>query len=361
MANNNLILIVDDIQENLQVLGTMLELEGYKVLISSSGAAALDIVRDISQKKPSLILLDVLMPDLDGFEVCRRLKSDPETREIPVIFISAIGMTDHKLMAFHAGAVDYITKPFQSEEVLARVHTHLQLATIDVLRREIDERKEVEAALQKSQARLAELAVELSLTEERERKRIASALHDRVIQDLALGKLKLDQALKNGLIPAETAVIDLQTILSESMRDLRNLCSDLSSPLLYEAGLKSALESLGERLARGHGFSFTVSGDEGHDLLEDVRVSLFQIARELFINIVKHAAAATVITLIAVGEKSVSLEVVDDGVGFDLAAYQEGFGLAYIRQRVAFLGGTMKIFTAPGMGTSHIIEIPVIH
>jgi signal transduction histidine kinase len=102
-----------------------------------------------------------------------------------------------------------------------------------------------------------------------------------------------------------------------------------------------------------------VSGDEGFELSEDVRVSLFQMARELLINMVKHARAPSAMILVSTGEKTVCLEVVDDGVGFDLPKCCEGFGLSYIRQRVSFLGGTMKIFTAPNMGTSIIIEIPL--
>jgi CheY-like chemotaxis protein len=96
MNNNNMILIIDDILENLQVLGNILEAEGYEVLAASNGAEALAVIQSITQK-PSLILLDILMPGLDGFEVCRRLKADPASRAIPVIFISAIGMTEQTI------------------------------------------------------------------------------------------------------------------------------------------------------------------------------------------------------------------------------------------------------------------------
>lgn len=356
MSNKHLILVIDDILENLRVLGEMLEMAGYEVLVATSGPEALGIAQAFSP--PDLILLDIVMPGMDGFEVCRRLKTDPVSRSIPVIFISALGVTDQKLQAFRAGAVDYITKPFQSEEVAARVHTHLQLATIEELRREIAERKRAEQVLQASQDKLSALAAELSLTEERERRRIALALHDQVVQNLALGKLKLDQALKKGLIPAQTAVTDLLGILDGSMRNLRNLSTDLSHPLLYEIGLKSAIEGLGERLAAEHGFSLVILGDEAMDFPEDVRVILFQMARELLINVIKHARASTVAVQITIKKGSVCLEVVDDGAGFDLATCQEGFGRAHIRQRVALLGGSMMISTAAGMGTSVVIEIP---
>jgi len=203
------------------------------------------------------------------------------------------------------------------------------------------------------------LTDELCLTEERERRRIALALHDQVVQELALGKMKLDQTLKKGHISADAVVIDLQAILDDSMHNLRNLSTDLSPPLLYEMGLRSAIEHLGERLAEKHGIRVEISGDETIEFRENLRVTLFQMARELLINMVKHARASKATVLVSAKEGSVCLEVGDDGAGFDLSTYQEGFGLAYIRQRVTFLGGAMRIFTSPGMGTSVIIEIPV--
>jgi putative two-component system response regulator len=125
LSEKHVILIVDDTPENLRVLGDMLEMEGYEVLVATNGPDALENAG--ATPAPDLILLDIMMPDMDGFEVCRRLKADPNLMKIPVIFISALGMSDQKIHAFGEGAVDYVTKPFQAEEVLARVHTHIQL------------------------------------------------------------------------------------------------------------------------------------------------------------------------------------------------------------------------------------------
>jgi two-component system, sensor histidine kinase and response regulator len=356
MSRNQIILIIDDAWQNIQVLGSMLEMAGYEVQVATSGAEALEIAHAFPQ--PDLILLDVMMPGMDGFEVCQRLKDNPVLKSIPVVFISAIEESDQKVRAFRAGAVDYITKPFQNEEVLARVQAHLQLATIEELRREIAERKQAEAALQNAQDKLSALTDELGLIEERERRRIALAIHDEVVQKLALGKLKLDQALKKGLIPAEASVTDLQGILDVSMRELHDLSDHLSPPLLYELGLKAAIECLGEQLAGEHGFRFAVSGDDAMDLREDLRVTLFQMAQELLVNMVKHAHASTATVQITKKAGSVRLEVADDGAGFNLSTCREGFGLAHIRQRVARLGGAINISTAAGMGTSVVIEIP---
>ena len=118
------ILVVDDVSENLKLLLNLLAPVGYKVRPASNGAVALEAVM---QNKPDLILLDIKMPDMDGFEVCKRLKADSQLKKIPIIFISALGETEDKVKAFQAGGVDYISKPFQEEEVLMRVQTHIEL------------------------------------------------------------------------------------------------------------------------------------------------------------------------------------------------------------------------------------------
>ena len=118
------IVIVDDNPNNLQVLSGILQHAGFKVRPALSGEIAL---RAIAASAPDLVLLDIRMPGMDGYEACRRLKADAATRDIPVIFISALTETSDKLAAFCAGGVDYVSKPFQAEEVLARVRTHMQL------------------------------------------------------------------------------------------------------------------------------------------------------------------------------------------------------------------------------------------
>jgi two-component system, sensor histidine kinase and response regulator len=118
------IMIIDDTPANLALLQGLLQTEGYRVVAFTSGAPAL---KAASRNPPDVILLDIDMPDLDGFEVCRRFKADPELAEIPVIFISALSQTEDKVKGFTVGGIDYITKPFQAEEALARVSVHLKL------------------------------------------------------------------------------------------------------------------------------------------------------------------------------------------------------------------------------------------
>jgi len=118
------ILVVDDTLANLQLLVGILTKHGYKVRPAKDGVQALSATQIIPV---DLILLDINMPEMDGYEVCTKLKSDPKTRHIPVIFISALNDVLDKVKAFGVGGVDYVTKPFQVEEVLARVETHLAL------------------------------------------------------------------------------------------------------------------------------------------------------------------------------------------------------------------------------------------
>lgn len=122
------ILLVDDNPINLQILYKTLQGNGYRLLIARSGETAIDIAR---QARPSLVLLDVMMPGMDGFEVCQLLKSSPETQDIAVIFLSALGDSQAKVRGFALGGVDYIAKPFQADEVVARVRTHVKIQRLE--------------------------------------------------------------------------------------------------------------------------------------------------------------------------------------------------------------------------------------
>ncbi|MDM8522245.1 PleD family two-component system response regulator [Desulfococcaceae bacterium HSG8] len=127
LSNDNekqLILIVDDVPKNLQVLGSVLKQEGHRIAFAKSGELALNYV---SERRPDIILLDIMMPGMDGYEVCKKLKEHQETRDIPVIFITALGDADDEYRGFELGGVDYITKPFNPKIVKARVKNHLRL------------------------------------------------------------------------------------------------------------------------------------------------------------------------------------------------------------------------------------------
>ena len=146
------ILIVDDIPENLNLLCHTLESKGYNIIAAPSGEIALQIATQI---EPDLILLDIMMPEMDGFETCRRLKSDKRLSDIPVIFITARHETESLVEGFRAGGVDYITKPFEEEEVLVRVQTHLKIhrLTQELIQKNRELEQEIAMRMQAEDAR----------------------------------------------------------------------------------------------------------------------------------------------------------------------------------------------------------------
>ena len=162
------ILVVDDTPENLRVLCSMLKQQGYRARPIPGGKLALQAVKI---EPPDLILLDITMPEMNGYEVCSRLKADPVTRQIPVIFISALTELDDKIKAFKAGGLDYITKPFQFEEVQARVETHLKLNQLQRILQIYSRRLEdlvQEKVAELSQSQMSTIEALAQLTESRD-------------------------------------------------------------------------------------------------------------------------------------------------------------------------------------------------
>ncbi len=154
--DNGIILIVDDLPNNLKVLSDTLALAGFEVAIATSGEGAL---QQLEHTTVSLILLDVMMPVIDGFETCQRIKANPKTQNIPIIFVTALSEPVNKVTGFELGAVDYITKPFQQSEVLARVKTHLKL---NQLSQSLEARNaELQQLTEKLEQRVAERTQEL--------------------------------------------------------------------------------------------------------------------------------------------------------------------------------------------------------
>ncbi|TAF02799.1 MAG: response regulator [Nostocales cyanobacterium] len=160
------ILVVDDVLENIRLLSSILERHGYQTRKAISGAMALTTVE---AAQPSLILLDVRMPDMSGYEVCQQLKSHPKTASIPIIFLSAADDISDKVQAFQVGGADYITKPFHLEEVLARVQNQLSIIkaqqTISDLNSQLEARvNERTQQLEIANSQLAKMAFQDSLT-----------------------------------------------------------------------------------------------------------------------------------------------------------------------------------------------------
>jgi two-component system, NtrC family, sensor kinase len=170
MTGQENILVVDDKPDNLRLLSNILMAENYKVRKVLSGKLAIDAAQ---LDPPDLILLDIMMPETDGYQVCACLKANPQTESIPIIFLSALDTVEDKVKAFSAGGVDYVTKPFQQQEVLMRVKTHLQIRRLtqalqdrnQQLQQEIEQRQKLAAELQKALQELRDTQAQIILKE----------------------------------------------------------------------------------------------------------------------------------------------------------------------------------------------------
>lgn len=281
MANQQTanILIVDDTPDSLRVLAQMLAERGYEIRPATSGQAAL---LTIKAKYPDLILLDIMMPDMDGYQLCELLKIDDATKDVPIIFISALDQLFNKVKAFELGGVDYITKPFQAEEVLARVETHLtlqqlrqelaehnkllaqrvaertaELASLNQqLRTEIEERKRHQIEKEKvyelvwqQSEQLRTMSQYLLENQRRERQGLAQTLHDQVAQNLQLLQKRLmlmQQTLLDTIQLQDTPVHKIFTgqlqsllnLLQPTLEHLETVTEELNQPSEDETQLQ---------------------------------------------------------------------------------------------------------------------------
>ena len=229
---------------------------------------------------------------------------------------------------------------------------------------DMSDRKRTEARLHDYQQQLRRLASEISLAEEKERRRIASELHDGAIQNLALAKIKLGE-FKRSLAQKHrgNALDEIRELLDLSIHDARSLIFELSPPVLYELGLGAAIEWLSEQFQARYGISCRVASNHGEAPVNiEIEVILFQVLRELLVNVVKHANVSRVSIELRRLDDRLSLQVHDDGDGFDAAAVltssgSGGFGLFNIRERLQLLGATLEIES--GTGTSVTATAPL--
>jgi two-component system sensor histidine kinase ChiS len=188
---------------------------GYELLIAKNGESALDITQKV---KPALILLDIMMPGMDGFEGCRRLKADQETRDIPVIFLSALDDTQNKVQGLDIGAVDYVAKPFQAEEVIARVNTHL---TISRLKKSLSEKnRQLQASNEILEQRVKERTAELAALNNIYERFVPREFLD-LLEKESILEIKLGDQLKQAMTVMFADIRDW-TMLSEGMSPQEN-------------------------------------------------------------------------------------------------------------------------------------------
>ncbi len=236
--------------------------------------------------------------------------------------------------------------------------------------RNITEHKQIEKQIQVYQEQLRYLAAELSFAEERERRRIATMLHDHIIQNLGFSKISLE-------ILAETAagfghdkhlnsIKELEVITEEMIKYTRSLTFDLSPPILYELGFEVAVEWLIEQIHKRHGILIFFENDgQPKSLDDDIRSLLFQAARELLVNVVKHAQATHVNVFVSRKKDHIKIDIEDNGIGFDVVRISprmdknSGFGLFNIRERLHYIGGGLELDSGPGRGTRASLTAPL--
>ena len=387
------ILIVDDTPANLDVIVRSLERDGIRVLVACDGEEGLQRAEYV---QPDLILLDVMLPGMDGFEVCRRLQISEKTCFIPVIFMTALLDVESKMAGFRAGAVDYVTKPFQIDEMSARVKTHLNLREMQRmlaeqnlrLQTEILERKEVERQLQiyrdglelqvaartaelreserrleESYARLRELSAHRESAREDERMRIARELHDELGQTLTalrmkIALLRLEFGQDNPVLIEH--VKHMNELVDRTIGVVRGVSSELR-PAALDMGIVPALEWLVKEFRQQSDMACELLAPaSGMALDANVELAIFRITQESLTNAIRHSEAHCVTVTLDVRDGQCFLEVRDDGCGFDPATIgKKKFGLVGMRERAEMLEGELHIASAPAAGTTLEVRIPI--
>ncbi|OGR60960.1 MAG: hypothetical protein A2X36_09475 [Elusimicrobia bacterium GWA2_69_24] len=234
------------------------------------------------------------------------------------------------------------------------------------LQTEIAERKRTEAEIRSYQEQLRSLAARLSWTEERERRAIAGNLHDHIGQTLALAKMKVAGLERiPAAEPSRRELAGLRNLIEESIQYTRSLTFELSSPILYELGLGSALEALAEQLQQKHGIPIAVASDRPHPLSDEIKVVLFKAVRELLMNAIKHSRAGRIRVDLSASGDVLEVRVEDDGAGFDpepaaaAPGKSGGFGLFSIREGMRHCCGRFLVESAPGRGTRAVLTAPL--
>ena len=370
------ILIVDDMPVNLAVLVDYLEEYGFNIRIARRGETALQRVQ---YDAPNLILLDVLLPGMDGFETCRRLKANAATAEIPVIFMTSLASAEDKIKGFEVGAVDYVTKPLQQAEVLARITTHLRLRkvaqelqaqNVQLERSNKVEKERLFAAVRQQRTQLRALTSQLTEVQERERRQLARELHDEMGQ--ALTAIHMNLAAITKALPAEASPYlrerlgEAGQLTDQTLEQIRELSLDLRPPMLDDLGLLPTLRWYIKRYATRMNIraELSVLGLEKR-LPPAIETALYRVLQEALTNVARHAQASAVQIQLHYSAGTVVAQIEDNGCGFavDRALAQEnggkGMGLLGMRERVTLLGGDFHIESMTSKGTQLWLEIPL--
>lgn len=360
ISNKPFILIVDDDPINLMILSKILTKSGYKTLTASDGFEALQMSE---QEKPDIVLLDIMMPGMNGYEVCRRLKENINLNTISVIFISSLNESKDIVEAFRSGGVDYITKPFQEEEVTTRVNTHLKL------HQQSKELMVLNAKLKESQDQLKKFAAHLQMIREEERLLLANEIHDKIGQILVALKIDMGIWEKNVLFLSENSsshkILEdfngFMTIVDNTIKTARGIMNNLKSDDLELLGFIEAAKLLCIE------FEVVTKIDCQFEssisilaLNENQNIALYRIMQEALSNIRRHASATAIKVSLHTENNKFILEIRDNGIGFDenKRILKDSYGVLDMTERVQTLQGKLTISGKPGEGTCVKVEMP---
>lgn len=345
------ILLVDDCPDNLRLLSSMLNERGYKVRSVINGSSAL---MGAQAQPPDLILLDVNMPGMNGYEVCLLLKEHSQTRDIPVIFISAINEVIDKVKSFSVGGVDYICKPFQVEEVLVRIETQLSV-------------RRLQAELQQALAQERSLNQQIeAMAAIEERNRIAREIHDSLGHSLTALTVQLQAAasvIQTDPVQAQVFLAQAHQLSKTAMQEVRQSVRALRIDQPVPPCLKATILDLAEGFRQVTGITPIVQIDFKESVSLSIARTIHRIVQEALTNISKYAQATQVrinlITIRQTGEDCLCLTIKDNGKGFDPHQPAAGFGLQGMQERVAALAGGFHLTTAPGAGCQIQVRLPL--
>lgn len=369
------ILIVEDTRESLALLSDIMTGAGYVIRQAQDGEMAL---LSVCSKRPDLILLDVRLPGIDGFEVCRRLKASPDTATIPIIFLSALQDSEARVKGLQAGAADYICKPYEPTEVLLRVGTNLELHLLQArlqdmcevrtrqLSEEVAERRNAEDELRTSRQKLRELTGHLQEVREKERARIAREIHDELGQALTAIKIDLSRMLTRLDQPAaqlKPTLDDIIAVVDSAANTARAISENLRPGMLDLLGLGPAIEHHVQRFGESTGLTCSLYLDNEGELgsTGSVATAAFRITQEALTNVARHAHATRVDVSVKDNGSELIVTVQDNGDGIlpSPSGQQRGrYGLLGMSERCQLLGGTLSIESNQGAGTRVVAHLP---
>jgi len=381
MPHTATILTVDDNDALRYSLTRTLRGEGYKVLEARTGAEALAL----ADQFPDLITLDLNLPDFDGFEVCRRLRANPQTAHIPILHISATFVEpQHRVRGLEGGADGFLAEPISGDELLATVgallrmkqaerEARLQAAEAEKARQELRAaHDELEMRVQERTAELArkseeirELTGRLLKSQDDERRRLARELHDSTGQMLAAMKINLDSigSELQGKNPAvDKLVAETTGYTVEISRQLRTMSYLLHPPLLDETGLQSALRWYAEGFSQRSGIQVDLKiNPEFRRLPDDLEIAIFRVVQESLTNIHRHSGSPTATIELSSSPENIQLQIIDAGKGMpDRASrgkFVPGVGIMGMQERMRQFGGTFEILSK-GKGTTVVATVP---